>query len=1214
MNNLRCFILSAVLLGTMTTASAQHLLWPTSIERKSEKQSEAILKRQNLKEEKRKDNASETEAWYNELTKKQKALFFPKRYAREQAERLGKMCSARNKQMQAGPVRTTEEDEYDFIGFNSSLPGVEEFNVSPFSSNTLTINSSITEYAFYYDNKYYSFIPVYNSQTKKIENMDCVTFSTNDWEVTDSVRIKVNGQEEVPYITAFDNTSGLFYSITMESDLDNYATSGDYYYLNVLDLETFKLTRIGEICRWMMADANKQHSIQGLVIINGKIYAINNYNQLVKIDKTTAELETVGKMKIGYASSVKPDYDQIVGLQGMAYEEEKNSILISHLDWLEGPVMYRAYINDITDGVVTTERLDELDNSYLYMYSVPEAEEQNKLLRPEDFTVTAGTDMKATISFTAPSELANGQSLTGNGSIIVKCTVDGEEMSLGEASTSGVKAGEKVNYSTTLPQGLHTVTVSLQAKNFDTSMGEIGNSDATSKIVYSGYDAPQAPLSPSLSIENNVATIKWSAPTEGMNPQWGATFDTSDITYTVIRTYDNKTVASGITETTCTDSNITEELHTYTYKIKAESHGQFSPEAETNSIVNGEYAPLPYTNDFSEEGCLDFMKIYNLNNDGTGRTWIWNHYFYNVMTQGAQTSYSNNFYLYTPEFKFDTEHVYLCQFNFRPNGNLSSSTVRLNAFVTKDLEERNNVDVIYEYNGQPGKSRIVNSYFRVQESDRYYIAFWDYSPEHESDGGSAVLDDIYIAEALSVNAPDSIKGIELTKAAEGALKATMKFIAPSKTIKGETLGNISYIKIFRDDELLATIDNPQPGKEVTAEVDAINDYNTFKISAYNDFGEGWPIFISEFIGPDVPSPVNNLRTVWGQDENDVEITWEKPIIGANGGYINPEEITYNIYKYDEEEYIWTLLQSGIKTTNFTCIEDVTDSQGYFLYNITACNEVGESNGASGDIFLGKSYTLPFYEPFSGSSLRTGPWLSDTEKGGLYWNLDNGYYDLTIDPVNQDTLKLMLMSESDKTGASRMTTPIINLKGYEHPAMTVYLYHERSSANSFCRIDASTNGMDFEPVSENISMNDNSGWVKHVIPLDKVKDQRVILALYGELDKPSSRLFADEFSVIDLSDTDLALSAISYDRLETMNGKNAVVTVTVANHGAEPASDYIVEFYANNKNIGEVMPEETLASGEYKQFEFVVPVNAGNDTIKCYAQVVADKDIRQKCRT
>lgn len=1107
----------------------------------------------------------------------------------------------------AAAVGNSDSGEYQFAGFNITLPGVIQFNVSPYEQDTLAVDSSLTEYAFCHEGKYYAFKPIWNSATMNYDQMDCVVFNTADWEKDDSVRLNIANQGEVPYITLYDNTTGQFYCISMMS---TYKTHTDSYELNILDPTTFKMTKVGHICSWTWMDDEHQQSINGAVMINGEIIAIDNYNRLVKIDKNAGALSIIGKMKIGYSSPQHPDYDQITGLQGMVYEESTGDIIISHLDYLEGAYLYRVHPNDITDGVISTEKMDELYSTYYYIYAQNSGMSAARLTSPSDFKIEMN-DMKANISFTVPSKMVNGTQLSGDGLIKAEFMVDGIAVSLGEVTDAGVAPGTVVNKQIDLAKGLHTISLTLSATGFDASLGEIASSQTISKMIYAGYDVPTVPTDAKLTIADNTATITWTAPATGENAQWGAVFDPSDLTYTVTRTYDNKVVAKDITATQCVDTELGDVMHTYTYLITAKSHDAVSETAKTNSVVNGKYVELPYINDFSSSESLDFFTNHSLNQDGEGRQWSWNYIQRHITTMPSATYYNNNYWLYSPSFAMDTEHVYRARFDFTPNGRAASTGVRMAVTLGQTTNENERIDTLMNYDGKKGDVSTETVYFRAPQSGYYNIAFWDYSPlDNNDDGGSVIIDNLEISEALSVAAPDKVSGLNLAKGENGALKAILTFTLPTKTISGEAISSLSAVKVLVGDEVVGTIDNPAPGSTQTIEVDAINGVNTYAVAAYNNAGQGWPVEVRDFVGPDVPDEVQNFRVNWGENENQVEMTWDAPEIGANGGYVDSENLTYNVYGYDGNTATLTLLQSGVETTNFTYTENTGNTQAYFAYQITANNEVGESEAATRTIFLGKAYELPFAEPFAGTSLETAPWMTDTDKNGLFWDVDAGDYDLTVIPVNNDDLKLMFRSDSNLGGAGRINTPIIDLTGHDNASFNIYLYHDiNAGENGFCRIDATTNGMDFEPVSDTIYVGDNAGWVKHVIPLKKYAGKRISLGLYGSIDDPAYRLFADSVSVVDMPQNDLAVSAVSYDAGKIVKGSSPTVTVTVANQGVNAMSDYAVEFFVNDVNVGEVMPDEALAMGEMRQFSFTVPVTAGTDTVKCYAQVVADEDER-----
>lgn len=1143
--------------------------------------------------------------WYSQLSPNQKALFFTKDYLKE----LSKMADGEEVRAARESVKKKQknvakapDNKYEFVGCNTTIPGIAQFNVSPYEADTLVVDSMLTQYAYYHDGKYHNFVPYWNSVTRTFDKMDVLVYDTRDWEKEDSVRIDIADQGAVPYITAYDETTGLLYCISMMS---TYSTHTDSYDLCVLDPETYGMTKIGHICDWTWMDDNNQESINGMVIINGAIYAIDNYNRLLTIDKNTGAYTILGKMKIGFANDRFPDYDKIVGIQGMVYDQATGEILISHLDYLEGACLYRANPNAIVDGVVQTEKVEMLDATYYYIYKQGQAASQTLISSPSDFKAVVDGE-KVHLTFTVPTTMADGKALADGTVVKAVFMIDGNDVSLGDISDKGVAAGTAIDKTFDLERGLHTLSLVLKADGYDGIKGNVAESRAVSSTIYIGYDVPEAPTAAKLTIKDNTATITWKAPTKGQNEQWGAVFDKDDLSYTVVRTYDNKVVAQDTKETTVTDSELGDVLHTYTYVITPKSHDGAGLAARTNSVVNGTHVELPYYNGFEDAESLNFFTNHNVNDDGTGRTWNWNYIKKQVGTGPADSYYNNNYWLFTPGFNVDTEHVYRASFDFTPTGDGDTENVRFLATVGTEADEHHPADTLMVYDAGKADMSRKNLYFRVPKAGKYYIGFWDYS--YTRTAGHVILDSLRINEALSIKAPARVENLTLTPAERGQLNATLSFKLPEQTIDGKPLAGLSAVKVMVDDKVVKTIENPTPGSMQQINVDAINGVNTYAVAAFNEAGEGWPVEASAFIGPDVPAAVENLHITWGEADNEAEMTWDAPTVGANGGYIDPETLTYNVYGYDPNTASVTLLKRGCENTNYTRTEDTADSQLYYLYRVTASNSVGESRQQGQAIFLGKATAVPFAEPFAGTGLVTGPWLTDTEKNDMYWDLDAGYYDESVVPVDSDDVKLMLRSTNKEGGAGRMWTPIIDLTGHDHAAASVYVYHDLNAGkDGIFRIEASTNGIDFEPVGENVNMYDNAGWVRHYVSLEKYAGQRVMLGLYGETTNSANRLFADKVEVVDMKDNDLALSSISFDNDNTTFGKNMTVKVGVTNLGSKPVDDYAVQFFVNDVNVGEMLPDEAIAAGATLNYEFLVPVTASGESLKCYAMIEAADD-------
>ncbi len=116
--------------------------------------------------------------------------------------------------------------------------------------------------------------------------------------------------------------------------------------------------------------------------------------------------------------------------------------------------------------------------------------------------------------------------------------------------------------------------------------------------------------------------------------------------------------------------------------------------------------------------------------------------------------------------------------------------------------------------------------------------------------------------------------------------------------------------------------------------------------------------------------------------------WDAPTEGDTGGYIDPEQLSYNIYYYDPLAYPsnWVLLEN-VKECEYTF---TPNTQDYWYLGIQAVNVAGSSSMMSGSAWAGPAYKLPYADNFKNASeiYETKPWRIFTP-GLLYaeWTFD-----------------------------------------------------------------------------------------------------------------------------------------------------------------------------------------------------------------------------------
>lgn len=73
---------------------------------------------------------------------------------------------------------------------------------------------------------------------------------------------------------------------------------------------------------------------------------------------------------------------------------------------------------------------------------------------------------------------------------------------------------------------------------------------------------------------------------------------------------------------------------------------------------------------------------------------------------------------------------------------------------------------------------------------RFAIRTW------ENTGLAVFVRNITLNEGCKLAAPDSVQSLKVVPGAKGTLKATISFVAPTKTIEGKTLSSLSSINIY----------------------------------------------------------------------------------------------------------------------------------------------------------------------------------------------------------------------------------------------------------------------------------------------------------------------------------------------------------------------------------------------------------------------------------
>lgn len=155
-----------------------------------------------------------------------------------------------------------------------------------------------------------------------------------------------------------------------------------------------------------------------------------------------------------------------------------------------------------------------------------------------------------------------------------------------------------------------------------------------------------------------------------------------------------------------------------------------------------------------------------------------------------------------------------------------------------------------------------------------------------------------------------------------------------------------------------------PGSEQNVEVATMEGVNEISVIVSNE-NEGLEAKTSVFTGLDVPNPISEFKSGHTEDFKGIHIEWEDPTTGANGGYVDPEKVTYALCLFNEEKYQWEIAKELGNVNEFDANFEVPEGIALAQVGIVAQNEKGNCGTiltVAGTV--GTPYLLPMGETFS----------------------------------------------------------------------------------------------------------------------------------------------------------------------------------------------------------------------------------------------------------
>lgn len=840
---------------------------------------------------------------------------------------------------------------------------------------------------------------------------------------------------------------------------------------------------------------------------------------------------------------------------------------------------------DLTTGAATELFEYAQGDEIMGMYVPAPAAEAGAPAECQNVSVNFPEDnLAGTVTLTTPSTNFDGSA--GSGELIVTVMANGKQV--GTAETTYGKAVTVDVDLTLMGAGMYDFTIFAS--------NEVGEGPKTKvKKVWVGADTPEATTA-TLTYANGNMEVSWLPVTASVN---GGYFDAANLTYTVKRA-DGSVAAEGLTTTTFTEA-VAEPatLTSYYYVVEAVCGELVSAPAQTNTVVLGAIVP-PYSCDF--ESGIDGWTILDANGDG--KTWM--------EAQGAiRVSYNSSLdmddWLITPPLKLEAGKAYNVSFQAKSNGTSFPERIEVK-YGKANTAEGMTETLVPATDLTTGEWVDFAQMLAPEEDGTYYIGFHGIS---DADMFYLWLDNFQIEAGVSALAPGLATNLTATPDASGALKCTVAFNAPDKTMNGQTLSSLTKVELLRGDEVIETFDAPAVGAPLSYEDTAAPQGNvTYTVIGYNDEGAGLKASVTTFVGFDLPSPVESATIQTTDTEGQVIVSWTPVTTDINGLTLPAGEVTYKLVKAEGNALV--TIAENLTGESYPYQAVAAGEQDFVQVGVQAVTSAGEGDLAATDMIpVGTPYN-GLSESFPGGSLNYIWGLSSIDGGTV--NL-LGDADLEgITSQDADDGFIAIQGQYIDTGAD-FFSGLISLDGIENPGLVFYTYNivgENGDAD-INEITVSVKELgqeEWTPVMGPKTVDELCGgvpdeWGRVQVSLGAYANKTIQFQITGIV-KKYAYMFFDKFSIGSILAHDVAATVISAPG-KVKTGENYTVGVTVANEGAQVAEAFSVELYADEELV-ETKAVETLETGKSTNvsFERTMPALA-TEPVTYFAKVVYAAD-------
>ncbi len=953
----------------------------------------------------------------------------------------------------------------------------------------------------------------------------------------------------------------------------------------------------------------------------GQLWGFTRSAALYKIDKATGKATKVGDL--GYqqrSEHAAATFDIRTGklywyCQTVVYRPDQTEAWEYGLFEVNTTTGQATKIKDFGD---TQERMPDI----FMIDNHPAAPATGTL----SFAFSAGTFDAGTVTYAAPATTYD--STPTSGQLDIDFFVDGKPLATGTVTPGSTKAVE----SGTLTRGEHIFSAYTTDAN--------GRKSLVAKTrIYAGSDAPAAVTNIKVvpNDDETSATITWDAPTQGIN---GGNIETADLTYRVMVNIGRQTLYTDLKETRF-EHTPTYDMALTQYQIVPIINGVEGKTAYSTPALLGKAIDItpdkPYIEPFNNANSFTYFTTIDANGDkseGGGNVWLYHPNFnmavwwwdYDTPRTRADD------WLITPALNLDRTKVYRLSFDVRGFSTQYNFITEVKATAGKYATAEAQTHTLTTYHrevelGDNDYSEHVTVLFKPNRDERR-IGFYASNNGNDHIG----LDNILVEEYGPATIPAEPTGVTAVKNADGTVTISATMPVKRANNLDLDLSEITKIEVYNitAGATVATLEGDKIASQISVvDSNALFGINEYRVLAYNEQGAGMEAIVSVDLVPDTPKDVTNLGIKVLNGGKDAHITWQYPsdYLGANGGLLRPDDITYIIERS---------IRTSQGTTTSTIARNIKDSeyvdtdvdvalgnerQARVTYTVKARTVGGTAYGAAIADLLGRAYELPAKE--TGNSNGMKPWTT-TNAYMANWGINTsgtGYSPMASSQDSEGGIITFSPSQTSITGRADFVSPRINLSGMLNPKMTFWIYQGPELKQTYVQLGIVTveNGVESEFKSvtpQYCSRADvpENGWYQYSADLSaygKCERASIVLRgsglLYVASGKHDGNIHIDNIQITgDKPEVDVRVTSFTGTQSPVM-GTEAKYSVAVDNNGLNEAKDVKVEFFADDQLVSERTITIPVNTADVLEFDYT-PAIAEEGTIHLSVKLSLEGDV------